>query len=71
LTSVTNSCGSAPTIVALDGDDFTLRDVVESPVFRACQLVHPYCLADHLLRIAELKARSKAFSQVCAFHSPF
>jgi hypothetical protein len=37
--SVMNSCGSALTIVAFDGDDFTLSDVVESPVFRACQVM--------------------------------
>src|SRR5579872_1112472 len=43
--SVTNSCGSALTIVALDREDFTLSDVVESPVFRACQLSKPCCLA--------------------------
>src|SRR5579872_4100894 len=43
--SVTNSCGSALTIVAVDGEDFTLGDVVESPVFRACQLSKPCCLA--------------------------
>ena len=47
---MTNSCGSALTIVALNGDDlddnaFTLSGVFESPVFMACQPSKPCCLA--------------------------
>src|SRR5580704_4786771 len=45
LISVTNRCGSAQTIVALDDGDFTLREVAVSPAFRACQLSKPCCLA--------------------------
>src|SRR5271168_2752730 len=45
LISATNRCGSAYTIFALDGGNFTVRDVAESPAFRACQLSKPCCLA--------------------------
>src|ERR1700740_253478 len=45
LISLTNSCGSAQTIVALDGGKFALRVVPESPAFSACQLLKPCSLA--------------------------